>query len=254
MTAPPAKEAVETERPPAKRYVYPRRNEEWRTIYYIARFVLHLFYTLSGKYRVEGMENIPKRGPVILAPNHASFLDPPLVGVALRRPIWFMSKEELFLVPIFGKLMPYFQGFPVRRGTADRAALRKALELLARGEIVLIFPEGERSKDGRLKPPELGISMVALRSRATVIPVAITGSREMLPPGAKQLKRGQLRVLYGAPVDLGDLYERRENRETLNECADRIMVRIAALLGVPPPVASAEGAEPMRTSPDISDN
>src|SRR5207244_3508222 len=95
--------------------------------------------------------------------------------------------------------------------------------------------EGERSKDGALKPAELGVAMIALRSRSPVVPVAIEGARAMLPAGSSRLKVGKLRVTFGRPVPLDDLYGARENRETLLVCADRVMGAVAELLGVAAP-------------------
>jgi 1-acyl-sn-glycerol-3-phosphate acyltransferase len=212
-----------------------RSPDQNRIVYYLARVFLTLFYKAVGRMEVFGRENVPPEGPVILAPNHSSDLDPPLIGCCLKRTVWFMAKEELFRAPVIGPLFPFLQAFPVRRGSADRAALKAALNYLARNEIVLIFPEGHRSADGNLLPAELGVGMVALRSQAPVIPVGIQGSWEMFPPGAKLPRFGRLRVRFGEPVDLSDLYDRKENRETLQECANRIMEDLARILGQPAP-------------------
>lgn len=227
---------VETTPPAKKRKEKNPFPEIGNGAYLAAQVFFRAFYRGLGHLRVYGLENIPKTGPVIFAANHNSFLDPPLVATEIDRITWFLSKKELFDVPLFRNYMYAMHGFPIKRGAADRPALRRALELLARGETLTLFPEGERSKDGKLKPPELGVSMIALKSRAPVIPVAIEGTREMLPPGTFMLKSGNLKVTYGKPVPLDDLYGLRENRETLQECADRIMIAIAELLGVPPPV------------------
>lgn len=231
----PTEEKTETAEPKKEaRRLLPRIRtpEERRVVYYIARYLLRIFYSLVGNFRVIGDLNVPKTGPVILAANHISHLDPPLLGCCLPRTLWFMAKEELFYPRFLGNLMPYLLAFPVRRGTADRAALKRTFDLLAKGEVVVIFPEGQRSKNGRLQPGEPGIAMIALRSRATVIPVGIRGTFECLPPSAKMLKRGRITVQFGEPLDLSDLYDRRNAME---ECIERIMAGIAGVLGVPPP-------------------
>ena len=217
------------------------------TVYRIARVLFKVFYRMIGNLETSGQENIPRRGPVIFAPNHQSHLDPPLVGTDMDRITWFMAKEELFSPPLWGLLMRHLHGFPVKRHTADRAALRNALLILDRGETVTVFPEGERSRDGRLKPAELGVGMIALKSRAPVIPVALIGTGEIFPPGAKWMKPAQLRVKYGRSVDLADLYGRRETRQTLQAAADRIMAAVADLLGEPPPVRETESSLPSDT-------
>jgi 1-acyl-sn-glycerol-3-phosphate acyltransferase len=106
-----------------------------------------------GGVRVEGRERLPQSGAVILAANHVSYLDPPLMGlVAAPRPLWYMAKAPLFRVPVLGAVMRLFRSFPVRPDAADREALRKAGEILAAGEALLIFPEGGCSDDGELQP------------------------------------------------------------------------------------------------------
>lgn len=204
------------------------------TVYRIARVLFKIFYRLIGDLETSGQENIPKRGPVLFASNHQSDLDPPLVGTDMDRITWFLAKEELFQNKYWGLLMRHLHGFPVKRHTADRAAIRKALKLLERDETVTIFVEGERSRDGKLKRAEPGVAMIALRSRVPVIPVALMGTGDILPPGAKRMKRAKLTVKYGKPVDLSEYYGRRDS-EVLQEAADRIMAAIADLLGVPPP-------------------
>ncbi|MBW3625521.1 MAG: 1-acyl-sn-glycerol-3-phosphate acyltransferase [Armatimonadetes bacterium] len=211
------------------------------TVYLIARVFFRAFYRALGGLRSYGLENIPPTGPVLFAANHNSHLDPPLVGTDMDRVTWFMAKEELFEPPLFRNLMYGLHGFPVKRHSADRAALRLALALLEEGQTVTVFIEGERSRDGQLKPAEPGVAMIALRSRATVIPVGIKGTGEILPPGTKWFRPGKLRITYGKPVDLSDLYGKRETREVLYEAADRIMAAVAALLGVPPPVREEAG-------------
>jgi 1-acyl-sn-glycerol-3-phosphate acyltransferase len=212
--------------------------------YKFVRVLFKVFFRLLGDLRTGGTENIPRSGPVLFAANHNSHLDPPLVGTDIERTTWFMAKEELFDHRLFRIFMIYMHGFPVKRHTADRAAIRKALMLLRCGETVTVFPEGERSRDGNLKPAEAGVGLIALRSRATVIPVAIRGTREALPPGGLTLKPHPIRVEYGPPVDLSDLHGRRETRDTLQEAADRIMAAIADLLGVPAPERDANEAKP----------
>ncbi len=228
-----------------------------RHFYALVRYFFRVFYSCVGRFTVEGAENIPKSGPVIFAPNHASFLDPPFVGCGFSRSTWFFTKDELFHHGFLRWFLPKIQAFPVRRGAADRAALKKALEILTQGETLSIFPEGERTRDGNLHPPAPGVGMIALKSRATVIPVGIFGTYEMLPTGAKRLKRGQLGLKYGPPVPLSDLYGRRETRELQTECANRIMVAIADVLGVPPPLqetsaSPSEGALSQSARPAAS--
>ena len=166
----------------------------------------HIFvprWTISGKY------NIPRKGPVIFAPNHISDVDAPLVGLAVRWPLWYMAKRELWGYKPVVPLMNFFQAFPVDPDSPDRAALRFAEEVLGRGAGLVMFPEGKISKSGELGTILPGAVQLALRSRATVVPVGIYGSQNVIPYGTV-LPRPTLHRVHvhiGKPLDLQDLYE-----------------------------------------------
>jgi 1-acyl-sn-glycerol-3-phosphate acyltransferase len=171
---------------------------------------------------VTGREHIPRKGAAVLASNHISYLDPPLIGSAIWRPAWFMAKAELFDTPAFGWLCRGLHAFPVRRGTGDRAALKHSLSLLEKGEMVAIFPEGTRSQTGELGPPELGVGMLVLRTGAPVIPIAISGTNEMLPRDAKMLRPARIRVRIGPPIHFPAPAEKRIEREAYAQVAQQI--------------------------------
>lgn len=185
--------------------------------------------TIFFRLRCVGTENIPKKGAVILAPNHISYFDPPVVGMGSPRQTHFMAKEELFEPPLLGAWIRGVGGFPVRRGSADRKAIRRALELLGEGKIVCLFPEGTRSPDGKLQEPELGISMIALKSHAAIVPTAIIGTDKVLPAHAKFPRLLPIKIVYGKPLDLSDLYEGEESRQAMEEIGRRTMAAIADL-------------------------
>ena len=198
-------------------------------LYRISVALLNLSYRLTGGLICVDRHNVPETGGVILAPNHISYADPPAVGCGLRRQVHCMAKEELFRFPL-GVWMRAVGAFPVRRGPADRKALKRAIQLLKEGRTVCIFPEGTRSPDGRLQAPELGISLVALRSRAPVVPVAVIGSDKVLPPHTLRPRRHRIRIVYGRPLTFPDLYEAGESRKALEEIGRRTMAAIADLL------------------------
>lgn len=185
---------------------------------------------IFGRWQVIGQENIPREGGVLLCGNHVSYMDPPaLAARANGRHVHFMAKLELFQIPLIGRLIKGVGAFPVKRGTADRGALKKAIELLQSGEVVGMFPEGQRSLDGTLLPAEAGVGMIVLRAQVPVIPVALVNTEKLLPPHAKLLKFTKLRVVYGKPVQLEDLYE-KGGREAVEEVGKRIMAAIGDLL------------------------
>ncbi len=147
----------------------------------------------SLRFDVVGIENFPKDGGVLLCTNHIENLDPPVVGITAPRPVHFMAKEELFSVPVLGKIISNVHAFPVKRGFNDREALRKGLSVLKEGHVLGLFPEGTRSKTGELGKGMAGAGFFALRSNAAVVPCAIIGPY-------KPFKR--LKVVYGKPIDM----------------------------------------------------
>lgn len=132
-------------------------------------------------FRARGQAGVPREGGVILAANHASFLDPIAVGCALPRPVHYLARESLFDVPGLRALLPKLNVTPIRRGAGDVRALRTALELLRGGAAVLVFPEGTRSRDGRFGPLRAGAGLLAARSGAPVVPTVIAGSFQAWP-------------------------------------------------------------------------
>jgi len=196
--------------------------EFWkRLFYYICRAAFRL--------RIEGREHERTTGPLIIAGNHASILDPPLIGMCLRRQSAYMAKEELFAVPILGPWLRSIGSFPVRRGTPDRKAIRRSLEVLERGGVLVIFPEGTRSVDGRLRDPEPGAAMVALRTGVPVLPAAVVNSHRILPKGARWPRFEQVTVRFGPPLTAPKI-EGRLDHATMEQWGRRIMNEIERML------------------------
>ncbi len=197
-------------------------------LYKLARGCCRVFFRLTGGLEIIGQDNVPKTGAVILCPNHVSHVDPPAVGGATRRQVYFMAKDELFKVPVLGWVIAHVGTFPVRRGTADRKALKHAIDLLGEGKVVCLFPEGTRSPDGKLQDPERGVSLIALKTGAPVIPVVLIGTTGVLPAGAKRPKRNPCKIVYGKPLRFDDL-SGSTDRSSMEEVGRRIMSAIADL-------------------------
>ena len=170
------------------------------------------------RFEVFGKENFPKEGGVLLCSNHIDNLDPPVVGINAPRPVYFMAKEELFNVPVLGKIVPHLNAFPVKRGMSDREALRKGLGVLKEGNVLGLFPEGTRSKTGQLGKGLAGAGFFALRSEAHVVPCAIIGPYKAF---------SRLKVVYGKPIDMKELRERKASAE---ETTEVIMSEIRKLI------------------------
>jgi 1-acyl-sn-glycerol-3-phosphate acyltransferase len=208
------------------------RQSEITWLFYLGRALFRGVFRPMG-LDLAGTENVPRKGPLIIASNHRSHADPPLVGISLPRPAHYMAKRELFEVPLFGRIIPRTGAFPVTRGRPDRRALRYALRLLSEGEAVVMFPEGTRSLDGRLREPELGVAMIALKSRAPVLPLALQGSEHILPKHSVIPHSHPLRIRFGEPLTFCDLYGKRGDRDSMVEVGRRIMRAIGGLLDPP---------------------
>ena len=198
-------------------------------LYWIGWSLSRVIAWFFGRWSVRGAENVPKAGGFILAPNHISYLDPPVAAGSIFRQVYFMAKEELFKSRVLGFILRASGTFPVRRGTADRVAIRKAIGLLKAGEVVGIFPEGTRSENGNLQEPEQGLGLLVLKAKVPVLPMAITGTDHVLRRGSPALHFGKIKVNIGKPLDFSDLYERESDRAAIAEIGRRTMAAIAEL-------------------------
>jgi 1-acyl-sn-glycerol-3-phosphate acyltransferase len=174
---------------------------------------------------VVGAEWVPREGPLLLASNHLSVLDPAMIGAVIPRELDYMAKTELFHIPGFGALIRRLNAHPVDRTGSDSAALRLALRLLGDGRAVLVFPEGTRGTEGQLRPARAGAGMLAALSGAPVVPVYIQGSGRALPRGAVLPRPGRVTVTLGAPIQFG----RERGRARYQEVSDEIMAAIGRL-------------------------
>lgn len=163
--------------------------------YRLSRFVCYWFLVWRRGFEVRGRENIPREGGLLVVANHCSNWDPVAIGCALTREVHFLAKEELFQIPLVKHLIKALKSFPIKRGGADRRAVRCCLALLQEGRAVGIFPEGTRSQDGRLGTIMPGAGLIALKSRALILPVAVLGTEK---------KKGRIKVIIGKAVEIAD--------------------------------------------------
>lgn len=195
-----------------------------------------LIFPALGGFESVGWRNVPDSGPVILAPNHVSNFDPPAIAAATHRGIKIIAKEELFRNPVHAFINRSLGAFPVRRGAGDAEAIRHTLKLLEEGWVMIMFPEGTRSDGRRLLPLSRGVAMMARRSGAAVVPMAVVGTHILMPKGAKGIKRARTKLVFGEPFRYAEVASggsERENRELFTAELERRIRGLCAENGLP---------------------
>ena len=194
-----------------------------------------LMYATYFRWRVFNPEHVPAQGGVILASNHASFLDPPLVGCGLKRDINYLARESLFRYPGIGALLRSWNAVPVDRDGGGARGLRAILDRLLAGGGIILFPEGTRTKDGRLQPARSGIGLTVIKSAAPVVPVRVFGTYEAYGRHLTLPRPHRVIVKYGRPLDFEKLRaeaktcDKARLKEIYQQVADEIMVAISQL-------------------------
>jgi 1-acyl-sn-glycerol-3-phosphate acyltransferase len=206
-------------------------NLSYRLGWLLFRFAFATYF----RWRVFNPERVPQTGPVILASNHASILDPPLVGSGLTRGCNYLARETLFRFPGIGALLRSWQAVPVDREGGGGAGLKAILSRLLAGGVIILFPEGTRTRDGSLQKARSGIGLTVIKSDAPVVPVRVFGTFEAYGRDAKFPKPKRVAVKYGQPMEFRALREeattcsKQRLKEIYQQIADEIMAAIANL-------------------------
>lgn len=215
----------------------------------ICKLLFQIVFAVTGGVRVEGRDRVPRRGGIVVAPNHVSHADPPLIGITLPRTAWFVATTDLFRLPVLGMIARWLHAFPIKQDSPDRVALRRCESLLRSGHAVVMFPEGHESLDGRLQPLQGGPVLVAIRSGCPIVPAAILGSAQRARPHSFRPRRSAHPVIvrYGAPIPAAELaggltgraaidHGRRVLREALLRLQSPEIAPVSSLaLGAPRP-------------------
>jgi 1-acyl-sn-glycerol-3-phosphate acyltransferase len=198
--------------------------------YSAARLVASGFFGLVAGWDVRGRQHVPRSGRLIVAANHISFWDPPMIGAALPREMYFLAKGELFRTPGLGPLIRSVNAIPIRRGMADLSGLSRALEVLRRDEGLLMFPEGGRMRDAELHPARPGVGMMAVQGDSPIVPCYISGSSQ---PRRWWFRGVRVRVWFGPARHWKDLVGPEEDltpgRALYQKVGEAIMREIAIL-------------------------
>ena len=192
------------------------------------RFLAWLFVRVAFRLRVKGIDNIPREGGVLVAPNHVSYLDPILAGCCIRRRTFYMARESLFRAPLFAAVMRWSNAFPVRRGRPAPGSFKRALSVLRSGDVLVMFPEGTRSETGRVQEGQRGFGMVASLAGVPVVPVYIAGAFDAMPRGTRRVRFVRVTVEYGEPIMLAPKETGKRDRRYEEACG-RVIQEIRRL-------------------------
>ena len=193
--------------------------------YHLSRLAGRLFF----RFRVIHRERMIQSGPVILAMNHQSYLDPPLAGTTCDRAIYFLARRTLLDLPLLGWVLPKLNVIPVNQEGVDRSAIKAVIRVLQAGNGVLVFPEGSRTLDGTLQPAEPGMGLVIAKTLAPVVPMRIFGAREALPRSGGRLRFVPITVVIGEPIFFSAADIQPGGKNLYARLSDRVMKAIAAL-------------------------
>lgn len=207
----------------------PSRNKNTSFFYECCRIILSCFFNAFYDLSTTGSHDIPLTGSVIFATNHASFYDPPVIGIEARRPLNYFARDTLFK-GLVGKIISRLNAIPVNRDAADIKSIKATFNALKKGGAIVIFPEGTRSTDGALQEPKPGTGMIACKTKATVVPTLISGAFEAYGRHKKLPKlEGPIHISFGQPISSDDLDPGSDHPERYLEASRRIMKKIAQL-------------------------
>jgi 1-acyl-sn-glycerol-3-phosphate acyltransferase len=206
-----------------------------RAIYYLGWKSSRLLFASYFRWRVYGSENVPTHGPVILAANHASYIDPFLIGAGVNREINYLARESLFRFPGIGVLLRSWNAVPVDRDGGGAAGLKAILTRLLAGGGIILFPEGTRTQDGRLQPARSGIGLIVIKSPAPVVPVRVFGTYEAYGRHMRIPRPRSVGVQYGRALNVDRWRQEAQScaksrsKEIYQEVSEEIMRAIAGL-------------------------
>ncbi|MCM8784289.1 MAG: 1-acyl-sn-glycerol-3-phosphate acyltransferase [Candidatus Omnitrophica bacterium] len=169
--------------------------------YCVSRWLCYVIFKIFFRYRIYGKNNLPQRGPYIIASNHSSYLDPIAIGILTPTPLNFMAREDLFRNRVFALIIRNLNSIPLDRERQDIKALRRGIKVLKKGGNLVIFPEGRRSLNGELGNPLLGVGFLAQVANTKVVPVYLEGTNLALPVNACFIRFKKIRAFVGEPVD-----------------------------------------------------
>lgn len=190
------------------------------------------------RLKIQGLENVPREGGIIVVGNHLHNADPIFISIACPRPLHYMAKKELMDVPVLGRILRWAGSFPINRGNVDRTAIRRATATVEQGIALGMFPEGSRSRSMKIERVLPGAGLVALQGKVAIVPAAITGTERLPFNGTKQHRKGDapfpdpghrgVRIIFGKPIHIPETIDGK--RTTASAATDFLMRRVAEML------------------------
>jgi len=200
-------------------------------IYTVAKLISYILCKIYFRLEVNGADNIPEKGGVLVASNHSSFLDPVIVGVGISRQTYYLTKQNLFEIPIFGLLIRALHTIPVKREQVSISTFKELIKSLNAKKAIILFPEGTRSIDGKLGQGKMGVSMLALKADVPIVPAYIDGATKAFPKDGKWIYPKKIRVIFGKPIIPNSEYPNKNNYRRISaqvmESINRLKENIA---------------------------
>nr|WP_206815396.1 lysophospholipid acyltransferase family protein [Chroococcus sp. FPU101] len=189
-------------------------------LYYLFKWsIVSPVINIYFRGKVDGVENVPQKGPFVLVSNHASYFDPLLLSCAVCRPVAYMAKEELFKIPLLNQGMRLYGAYPVKRGISDHNAIRAALKVLEQGWAAGIFLDGTRTPDARIIEPKLGAALIAAKANVPLLPVSLWGTEKILLKGSSYPRSVPVTVRIGNLIEPPHSTKREDLEQTTAQCA-----------------------------------
>lgn len=198
-----------------------------RWVFRFFQYLFQMYFRLVFHLQIHGRENIPRRGRLLIAANHISAYDPFVIGSVVPRVLYFLAKKELFKNPLFAAVLGFLHAIPLDRREAAHTTFRRASQLLAQGEAVLLFPEGTRSRSGEIGSGKSGVGMLAATNHADVLPVRVVG---LAGKTGSWWRRRQIKIIFGAVISVAPFLQNgTATKEVYREIANTALERIRAL-------------------------
>lgn len=206
-----------------------KRSKLHNSTYSLSRFLLATLFKIAYRVQVIGLDNIPRKGRIILCSNHISYLDPLVIAAFLPRYIFFMAKREVFVNKFLASVVTFFNSFPVNRDAFDSQAVKYSISILNDEEVIGIFPEGTRSTDGVIRKGYRGVGLISIMADCSILPVALSGTNKIIQKPHKRLFFPKVKIAFGKLIEIKKIIENNDDKTATNIILNKTMDSIKDL-------------------------